>query len=189
MADNSWIYLLLLLLSLSVLLNLQLTLKMYLRVKELPGFYSQASTPQPGDQLQLLQGKNLHTGVAEEIWQQQSATVLLFLSSRCPKCQQKLAGLNQLQLLSQHSGVQIRLLSSEPGWRFKRFLAATSLAAQTLKMSGRDYLQLNPLQQSPAYLFVDQQGQIQAAGLIDDDNWLAFVAQLQDINITAEQAA
>ena len=56
-------------------------------------------------------------------------------------------------------------------------------------MSGRDYLQLNPHQQSPAYLFVDQQGQLQAAGLIDDDNWLAFVAQLQDINMTAEQAA
>lgn len=189
MADNNWLYLLLGLLSLSVLLNLQLTLAMYLRVKELPGFYSLAQAPQPGDQLPLLQGKNLHTGVAEQLWQQQNATVLLFLSSRCPKCRQKLAALNQLHLLSQHCGVQIRLLSSEPGWRFKRFLASTSLAAQTLKMSGRDYLQLNPHQQSPAYLFVDQQGQLQAAGLIDDDNWLAFVAQLQDINTTAEQAA
>lgn len=189
MTDISWIYLLLLLLSLSVLLNLQLTIKMYLRVKELPGFYSLAIAPQAGDQLPELQGKNLQTGVFQPVWHQNSATVLLFLSSRCPKCQQKLAALDQLNLLLNNSGVEMRLLSAEPGWRFKRFLANTSLAIQTLKMPGRDYLQLNPHQQSPAYLFIDQQGELQAAGLIDDENWLAFIEQLQDVATTSEQAA
>lgn len=189
MADHNWIYILLLLLSLSVLLNLQLTLKMYLRVKELPGFYSQAPAPQPGEQLPLVQGKNLQTGVATALWHPQNATVLVFLSSRCPKCRQKLQRLAQLNLLTAQSGVQLLLLSSEPGWRFKKFLMHSNLLAQTVKMTSRDYLQLNPLQLSPAYLFVDQQGQVQAAGMIDDDNWLAFEAQLQDIHPDAEQAA
>lgn len=189
MADNNWMYILLLLLSLSVLLNLQLTLKMYLRVKELPGFYSQAPALQPGDQLPELQGKDLQTGAAAALWHPQNATVLLFLSSRCPKCRQKLTRLSQLNLLTAQSGVQLLLLSSEPGWRFKKFLMHSNLLAQTVKMTSRAYLQLNPLQLSPAYLFVDQQGQVQAAGMIDDDNWLAFEAQLQDIHPDEEQAA
>lgn len=107
------------------------------------------------------------------------AAVLLFLASRCPKCREKLAGIEQLLPLARAEGLALWLLSEEPARRLRAFLPGNTLRAATARLALRDYRRLNPAMQSPSYVFVNHEGIIEAAGLIGDDDWLALAEQLQ----------
>lgn len=166
-------------LALLLALNLKLTFTLYKRVKQLPGFVHVPDALAEGAMLQQLSGKTVLNAKPELVWRQGSATAVLMFASRCPKCKEKLTEIPPLLLLTDGNGVEIKLVTNESVRHFRRFLADDKLAEHSIKVSQTDYLQLNPQQMSPAYLFISHQGQVEASGLIGDENWTLFCDQLK----------
>lgn len=168
-------------LALLLALNLKLTLLLYKKVKQLPGFVPIADPLQDGSLMPVLNGTNLFSAQAAPVWRQGYATAILLFASRCAKCKTKLAEVPALLTLADGHGLDIRLISNEPARLVRRFLADDSLASHCVLLPQQDYLLINPQQMSPAYVFIDQQGQVEASGLIGDENWLQFCEQLHSI--------
>jgi hypothetical protein len=133
---------------------------------------------QPGMPVPVLQGRALSDGRRLRVGGAGGAMVLLLLGTGCPKCAAKLPQLEALHPLAAEAGLEMWLVSQEPRWRLRRFLGTHRLARHTLRVSLADYQAVNPLLASPAYLFVNHEGVLEAGGLIGDDNWLALQAQL-----------
>ncbi len=142
----------------------------------------------PGQPLPAVQASPLAGGARFQPGAGGQATVLLFLASRCPKCEEKLAGIEQLLPLAREAGLALWLLSEEPARRLRAFLPGNSLRAVTARLALRDYRRVNPLMSSPSYVFVSHLGTVEAAGLIGDEDWLALVGQLAD-DMAEERAA
>ena len=133
---------------------------------------------EPGAPLPAVQARPLLGGARCQPGAPGQPAVLLFLASRCPKCQEKLAGIEQLLPLASGAGLALWLLSEEPARRLRAFLPSNTLRAATARLALRDYRQLNPTMSSPSYVFVNHLGNVEAAGLIGDADWLALVEQL-----------
>ena len=133
---------------------------------------------EPGQPLPDVQARPLDGGARFQPGATGQAAVLLFLASRCPKCEEKLAGIERMLPLARDAGLALWLLSEEPARRLRAFLPGKQLRAATARLALRDYRRVNPLMSSPSYVFVNYQGQVEAAGLIGDDDWLALVGQL-----------
>lgn len=170
--------LILLLLALSVALNLKLSLHLLGIVNELRTVARAASMPAPGEALDAFGGKRLADGAPLTLGGDGQPAVLLFLSSACPKCRHKLPEIARLAPLARDAGVALWLVSLEPGWRLRRFLQASPLAASTVRVAAADYAMLNPLMSSPSYLFVSAAGTLDARGMIGDEDWRSFCEQM-----------
>ncbi|MBE3024805.1 hypothetical protein GQ37_005460 [Janthinobacterium sp. BJB1] len=131
-----------------------------------------------GQPLPAVQARALAGGARFQPGAPGQATVLLFLASRCPKCAETLAGVERLLPLARDAGLALWLLSEEAPRRLRAFLPGDALRAVTARLALRDYRRVNPLMSSPSYVFVNDQGLVEAAGLIGDEDWLALVGQL-----------
>ncbi|WP_313166404.1 hypothetical protein [Massilia oculi] len=162
-------------LAFAVALNLKLTLaarRSALRALTPP------ATLQPGHTLPPIRATVLDGGGRVALGAAGPARALLFLSSQCPKCRAKVPHLASLVELADDAGLAMSIVSEEPRWRLASLLRGTALASHTLRLARADYRLLNPLRASPAYLFVDRLGTIEAAGLIGDADWRALERQL-----------
>ncbi|MQA18768.1 MauE/DoxX family redox-associated membrane protein [Rugamonas rivuli] len=137
--------------------------------------------PALGEHVAAVMGRMLDDGRPEMLPGVEQAVALLFLSSRCPSCRGKLPEIAGLLAPAVEAGLKIRLVSAEPAWRLRRFLAGDALRAITVRVGGRRYARLNPAMQAPYYLFIGPSGDLQAAGLIGDDDWLSLRAQLEEV--------
>jgi hypothetical protein len=168
----------LLILALSVALNLKLTFSLLATVRALadgPPVPLQAGMPLPPVCGRALLGR---ADVALPVGQR--AGVLLFLSSQCPQCRTKLPEIEGMLAPARMAGVDMFLVSQEPAWRLRRFLHPAGLAPIALRLGRKDYRQLNPRLMSPAYVFVGHDGIVQASGMIGDDDWRSFCAQMDE---------
>ncbi|MED5523264.1 MAG: redoxin domain-containing protein [Pseudomonadota bacterium] len=173
---SQWV---LLLLSLSVALNLYLTFRILRRLDEPPQIPELLPTV-PGGPLAAVIGKSLQ-GTKLALGQEGKASALLFLSSQCPKCREKLPQITELAELAEPAGLQLWLVSTESSARLRRFLASTPLLSRVVRVAARQHKRLNPTLSSPFYLFVDHLGQLEAGGHIGDENWQSFAEQMQQI--------
>jgi hypothetical protein len=188
--DSQIIYLALAVLAFAVALNLKLTVSVLHAAQEA----RDAGSPlTPGETVPPVFGRSLAARFSP--WAPQRPVLegrpaaLLFLASGCPKCHGKLAELERLLPAARDAGLELRLVSHESAWRLRRFLGDRFPSPQVLRLARRDYRLLNPTGASPAYLFVDHAGMVEARGFIGDDNWLALRAQLFDGHTTAGEAA
>ncbi|WP_070288443.1 hypothetical protein [Janthinobacterium sp. HH106] len=133
---------------------------------------------EPGEPLPAVPARPLAGGARFQPGAPGQAAVLLFLASRCPKCADKLAGIERLLPLARNAGLAVWLLSEEAPRRLRAFLPGDALRAAAARVSLRDYRRVNPQMSSPSYVFVNHQGRVEAAGLIGDSDWLALVGQL-----------
>lgn len=175
--DADLLYLTLAALAFAIALNLKLTLAVLRNARRA---LERAAPLQPGQPLPAV-GATPLAGASRApvaLGGAGRARALLFLSSQCPKCRAKVPGIAALAGLADDAGVALWIVSDEPRWRLSSLLRGTALAARTLRLAGADYRCLNPLRASPAYLFVNHEGTIDAAGLIGDADWRAFERQL-----------
>lgn len=142
----------------------------------------------PGEPLPAVQARPLAGGARFQPGAGGQAAVLLFLASRCPKCQEKLAGIEELLPLARSAGLDLWLLSEEPARRLRAFLPGGILQGAAARLALRDYRRVNPLMSSPSYVFVNHEGIVEAAGLVGDADWLALVGQLHG-EMAGERAA
>lgn len=168
----------LLVLALSVALNLKLTFSLLATVRALAD--GPPVPPEAGMPLPAVVGRALLSRAEVALPAGQRAGVLLFLSSQCPKCRTKLPEIDSLLAPARVAGVDIFMASQEPAWRLRRFLRQTGLAQVTVRLGRGGYRRLNPRLMSPAYLFVGHDGIVQAGGMIGDDDWRSFCAQMDE---------
>lgn len=188
MMPAGMLYAVLLVLALSVALNLALTFRLLAAVRALadgPPVPLSAGMPLPPIEGRVLPGRLLPGRAVVALPPAGQPAVLLFLSSRCPKCRAKLPEIAGLLAPAQAAGVAVWLVSHEPSWRLRRFLRASPLAAVAVRVARASYRQLNVRYASPSYLFIGHDGMVQAQGMIGDDDWMSFCAQMDD----ARQAA
>ena len=181
--DANTLCLVLGLLAFGLALNLKLTLAVHTASRNAASARDTPFTLPEGEPIPPVVARALHARAAVALTQDGRPSALLFLSSGCPKCREKLPGIAALLPQAQQAGVALRLVSREAGWRLKRFLQATPLAAIAVRVSTRDYKALNPTMTSPYYLFLDETGLVQAGGIIGDENWLGFQAQMEEIDM------
>ncbi|WP_102794633.1 hypothetical protein [Bowmanella denitrificans] len=186
--EQSLLYLCLLLLALGLALNLKLTFYLYYRIHNPPPPVALTQVP-PGERLVLPKARQWLSGCKVELEADQQARVLLFLSSRCDKCREKLPQLSTLPPLAEQAGVRLWLLSTEPDKRLRRFLTDSPLIDHLLKLDKKAYQSLNPSWSSPFYLFIDHAGYLQAAGTIGDEDWQSFMQQMDEVSSEMEVAS
>ncbi|WP_164557998.1 peroxiredoxin family protein [Massilia atriviolacea] len=187
--DSDVLAVILLLLALSVALNLTLSLHLLKVVASLSAAAKAASILPLGEEVGAFTGKSLVGGAPLTVGGDGQPAVLLFLSSACPKCRHKLPEIARLAPLAQQAGVALWLVSVEPGWRLRRFLQATALDAHAVRVAAAEYEMLNPLMSSPSYLFVSQDGTLDARGMIGDEDWRSFCEQMDEVQMAHEASA
>lgn len=184
--DSQILHLTLALLALGLALNIKLTLSVLHTARR------ERDTPEvlpPGAPVPQVQARALRGGAVHRMGAGGQAAVLLFLSSKCPKCKTKLPEIGRMLEPAEQAGLDIWIVSHEPGWRLRQFLRGFPLT-RALRMKLRDYKLLNPTLASPSYMMVNHEGVLEAAGTIGDDNWLDLRAQLADSEVDdAETAA
>jgi len=161
--------------------GLALTLKLAMAARKVA---EPAVALEAGETVPAIDGRALAGGAGLTLPVPGQPAALLFLSSRCPKCREKIPELERLLPAARDAGLAIWLVSEEPAFRLRAFLGSSPLRDLAVRTRLRDYKRINPTLLSPAYLFVDHEGGIDAAGFIGDDNWTALQHQL-----TEERAA
>ncbi|MFN7127661.1 MAG: peroxiredoxin family protein [Brevundimonas sp.] len=106
-------------------------------------------------------------------------TVLVFLSSGCPDCTKKRDVLIDLLPGLSASDVAFWIIPADDVHGVTKIVAGSALESHVLRLPSDVRRQLNPRNMIPSYLFVDEKGLIVDQSHMDDDNWLAFV---RDIN-------
>lgn len=187
--ENQILYLALAVLAFAVALNLKISmavLRASRRERDAPELLP---TGQP---VPIVSARKLHDGKTVQLVGNGQATVLLFLSSKCPKCRTKLAELEEMIPLADQAGLAIWLVSEESAWRLRRFVSSKTLLARVARVSLQHYKALNVSLMSPGYLFINHEDVLEAIGFIGDENWLGLRAQLNQeapINPAQESAA
>lgn len=186
--DAGVLYLVLGVLAFGVALALRLALAAVDAARHLAAAGERQATPPFGDVIPAVTARALQGSTRKALPVPGMPAVLVFLSSTCPKCRQKLPELADYLPQLDAAGLELWLISREPRWRLQRFLRGSPLAAHTLRVSMRSYRSLNPTMSSPFYLFVDEQGQLQTGGTIGDENWETFRAQMMEAGAEQEAA-
>jgi len=186
--DNQLIYFVLLVLCFSVALNLKLTFNLLHLVRNPPEAEDPLGHLTIGAPIPGISGVSPVTDKAVDLSLTVKPQVLLFLSSRCPVCKEKLAEIDSLLPLAQQAGVEFCFISLESKNRLGAFLQSPILSSLAVIVEEKDYKQLNPTLSSPFYLFIDHEQKLQAGGTIGDEDWLAFVAQLNELQLEEEFA-
>ncbi|WP_028101738.1 redoxin domain-containing protein [Pseudoduganella violaceinigra] len=186
--DTSTLYLVLGLLAFGVALSLRLSLAAVDAARNFAAARTLQPTPPLDEVIPAISARPLQGRAHKELSSLEMPAVLLFLSSTCPKCRQKLPEVAGYLPLLEHAGLELWLVSREPAWRLRRFLRGSPLAQHALRVGMRDYKMLNPTMGSPFYLFVDNDGKLQAGGMVGDENWQTFQQQMQEIGAQREAA-
>lgn len=168
------------------LLNLHLTLGLY-KIINNPSLNVKDAHPVPiGEVLPPISARNLLGNQVTNVATESMPVVLLFLSSKCPTCKEKIPQIEHIDSHAPRAGVDIRLISTESKPRLKHFLKDSSLLHRVFITSRKDYKKLNPSLASPFYLFVDHDRQLQSFGTIGDSDWQVFVEQISSIDSEAQ---
>jgi hypothetical protein len=184
--DRQLLLLTLAILAFGLAVNLQLSLRI-LRRTRMERDAQAVAAPGPGERAPRVEARRLGARERGPLLPDAQACALLFLSSKCDKCRDRLPEVASLLPGAAAAGLALRIASLEPAFRLHRFLAGTPLGAAVWQLRQDDYKRLNPRLTSPAYLFVNHEGDIEAAGLIGDENWQSLVDQLAHAG--AEDAA
>lgn len=178
--EVSLIYICLTVLALIVALNLKLTLHLFELIRN-PALLNPPFLPtEVGELMPDVTGK-VQYKQSMSLTATKQATVLLFLSSRCPKCQQKLSEIEALLPLLDEAGLHLLLVSYEPKRHFAKFLKGGPLLDYVWQVNHKQYKLINPTQSTPYYLFVNHLTELEAGGVIGDEDWLSFLQQMDEI--------
>lgn len=109
------------------------------------------------------------------------ASVLLFLSSGCPKCRATVPELLRILPAIRSAGVNLWIVPADSKHDISPLLEGTALLDHVLILESAVRDQLNPRRAAPSYIFIDHQMVALASGQIGDDDWLSFVDQMKEI--------
>lgn len=105
-------------------------------------------------------------------------SALVFLATNCPKCKSKIEKIEKLTSSAHKQGVALKIIIHDQMVDIERFFNNSSLIKDIWQLNFDDYKAINPLEISPAYLFVNEQSEIEGQGMVDDESWYYFEQQL-----------
>lgn len=178
--EVSLIYICLFTLALLVALNFKLTLHLFEMIKDPSLLNPPFLAREIGDEMPEIKGKTL-SKESLTLTQVEQPSVLLFLSSRCPKCKDKVTEIEALLPLLDDAGLSMFLVTNEPSRHITKFLSNDALSEKVLQISSKQYKQINPTLSTPYYLFINHLTQLEAGGVIGDEDWLSFLQQMDEI--------
>ncbi len=117
------------------------------------------------------------------------ATVLLFLSSGCPKCRGTVPELLRILPAICGANVGLWIVPADSRHDIAPLLEGSALLEHVLLLEPAVREQLNPQRAAPYYIFIDHQRVVLASGLIGDDNWKSFVDQMKEFMPDTDTAA
>jgi peroxiredoxin len=165
-------------LTLSVALNMFLTLRLAAIVRNLVPAPETLALP-IGEALPAVQAHRATTGeLISTADMNGRAAVLIFLSASCKTCNEKLPQLEQLRTPMQAENVALWIIGMDSQRRMKRWLQRSALLEHLLLMQSNPRRQLNPTSGSPFYIFIDPRQIVQASGFLGDADWQSFVGQM-----------
>lgn len=181
--DDQILYLTLATLAFAIALNLKLTLSVLEAARR---EREPAEVLMPGHRVPNVTARSARGRV--ELAPNNQVAVLMFLSSKCVKCRSKLPEIEKMMPAARDAGLALWVVSAEPAWRMRQFLHGSDVGTIIAQVKRKDYKVLNGKMVSPAYLFVNHESMLEAAGLIGDADWLALREQL-GAHAPLEQAA
>lgn len=185
--EMSLLYTCLVVLAVLVALNLKLTLHLFELIRNPRLLNPPFLATEIGEPIFNLKGRTL-SNKAIELTLIEQATALLFLSSRCPQCKEKLSEIEALVPLLKGAGLTLFLVTNEPKRHFVKFLKNSSLLEHALLIDKTSYKNVNPTMSTPYYLFVNHLTELQAGGVLGDEDWQSFIQQMDEIR-TEDAAA
>jgi thiol-disulfide isomerase/thioredoxin len=116
------------------------------------------------------------------------ASVLLFLSSGCPKCRATIPELLRLLPAIRSAGVSLWIVPADSRHDISPLLEGSALLEHVLILEPAVRDRLNPRRAAPLYIFIDHQLVALASGQLGDDDWNSFVEQMNEIAPGADTA-
>lgn len=178
--EMSLLYTCLVVLAVLVALNLKLTLHLFELIRNPTLLNPPFLASEVGEPIANIKGRSL-SKKAIELTQIEQAIALLFLSSRCPQCKEKLPEIEALVPLLKDAGLTLLLVTNEPKRHLVKFLKNTSLLDHVFLIDKASYKSVNPTMSTPYYLFVNHLTELQAGGVIGDEDWQSFVQQMDEM--------
>ncbi|CAM4332533.1 redoxin domain-containing protein [Pseudoalteromonas ostreae] len=105
-------------------------------------------------------------------------SALIFLATNCPKCKSKIEKIEKMTSSAHKQGVAVKIIIHNQMSDIERFFNRSSLIKDIWQLSFDDYRTINPLEISPAYLFVNEKSEIEGQGMVDDESWHYFEQQI-----------
>lgn len=173
------VYVVLIILCLISAINLKLTLNLLKIIRDNSSTIDDVSPVDIGKIVPDIKGKRVENNNYEELNITEAPSVLLFVSSQCPKCQEKIPQIESLYPLIRELGINFSIISKESKAIMKSFLNNSSLLNDVLFVSNKNYKKLNPTYASPFYLFISHEGKLQTYGFIGDADWESFTEQVK----------
>jgi hypothetical protein len=118
----------------------------------------------------------------------QDALVLVFLSTSCPKCREKLPQLEAIAPAMQRQGVALWIANAELAGDLTDLLRGTTLPPHAVDLEPATRKVLNPHDAAPLYVFIDPDGIVQASDFLGDPDWRAFVDQMLESPAQSDEA-
>jgi len=181
--ESQLIYFILIVLIIVTAINLKLTLRLLKIINSPPVDVNNQLPVDIGEKLPIVMGRSLNKKIEEKVSGDGVPAVLVFLSSKCPVCREKVPEIESIYTKSGDAGLTLRLITKESKSRIRHFFSDSKLLKALLVVSNKSYKTLNPTQASPYYLFIDHERRLQACGIIGDENWQSFVDQINNVEL------
>lgn len=173
------VYIVLVILCLISAINFKLTLNLLKIIRDSSSTIDEISPVHIGEKVPDIKGRRISSNDYEGLNITGAPSVLLFVSSQCPKCQEKIPQIEYLHPLMRELGICISIISKESTVIMKSFLNNSILLDNVWFVSNKNYKKLNPTFASPFYLFISHEAKLQAYGFIGDSDWESFAEQVK----------
>lgn len=117
------------------------------------------------------------------------AAVVLFLSSGCPKCREKIPVLQEILPSIRSAGIGLWIVPADSRHDISPLLEGSALLEHVVLLEPAVRDRLNPRRAAPFYLFIDHQMAAVASGQIGDGDWLSFVEQMKESAASSDTVA
>lgn len=180
--DGDLLILLLATLTVACALNLFLTFRLARTVAALGGGEEAHLTVPAGEPLPPFEGTAIATGqrVGAELLRG-SPLVLIFLSSGCPACREKVSELAAILPGTRAAAVALWVLAADSRSDLAEIVGESPLRERLLQVDPAALHSLNPRHAAPAYIFVDEQMVVRASNYLGDEDWRTFAAEMLDL--------
>lgn len=107
-------------------------------------------------------------------------TVLVFLSSGCAACREKVPELIGILPGMRRAGIALWIIPPTAVHDLPAGVAASPLNDHVLALDAAAARRLNPANAAPFYLFIDDTGIVRASHYVGDEDWQSFLAQMRE---------
>ena len=105
-------------------------------------------------------------------------TVMVFLSSGCPKCAVAARQLEMIFLAMEARVVDLWIIGLNSYSDLTKLFRHDEITSRIVEISHQGFLKMNPTRATPLYIFVNASGIVEKRSIVGDEDWNVFVDEL-----------